>query len=286
MTEMIGSTGQPGRARPGILGAFGGVPGTLLARRRLVVQLVRRDVQGRYRGAFLGVLWSLVNPLLMLAVYSFVFGVVFKSRWRPEGGGMLEFAVVMFAGLIVHGFFAEVANRSPTLIVGNANYVKKVVFPLEVLPWMAVGSALFHLAIATVVLLGGIVALQGSVPPTALLAPVVLAPFVLVAVGTSWLLASLGVYLRDLAQLIGVAVSLLMFLSPVFYPLGAVPESLRAIVRLNPLTFVIEQFRAAVIWGSLPDWQALALYAAVAWVFAAATLAWFQATRRGFADVV
>jgi lipopolysaccharide transport system permease protein len=255
------------------------------------MQLVRRDIAGRYRGSALGILWSLLTPLFMLAVFTFVFGTVFKARWQPGGAdgaepSMAEFAIVLFAGLIVFQLFAEVINRAPALICTNVNYVKKVVFPLEILPVVALGSAVFHAAVSLVVLFVFMLVAMGYMPWTALLFPLVLAPFLLLILGLAWFLASLGTYVRDIGQLLGPLVTALMFLSPIFFPRSALPEWIRPWAVLNPVALPVEQAREVLIWGRMPDWTGLALYSIVALVVAGLGYAWFQKTRKGFADVL
>lgn len=262
--------------------------GSLWRHRILIAQLVKREVAGRYRGSFLGILWSLATPLLMLVVYTFVFGVVFRSRWSTSGtsGGATEFAVVMFAGILVHGLIAECIQRAPSVVVGQPNFVKKVVFPLPTLAWVVMGAALFHATMALGILLVGVLVLQQHVPLTALWLPIVLLPFLLLVVGLVWLLSALGVFLRDLAQMMGIVSSLLLFLAPVFYPLDSVPAAMRPLLYFNPVTFIIEQVRAVLIWGHSPDWGGLLLYLAVAWLVASAGLALFRRASKGFADVL
>jgi len=259
---------------------------SLWRNRHLAWQLAKRDVVGRYRGSVLGILWSFFNPVLMLAVYTFVFSVVFKARWAGGSESKTEFAIVLFAGMIVHALFAECVNRAPGLILSNVNYVKKVVFPLEILPWVALGAALFHATISVVVLLLFYLIVNQSLQWTAIFLPVVLVPFVLLVMGLSWFLASLGVYVRDVGQTIGIVTTVLMFLSPVFYPVSALPEAFQPWLLANPLTFIIEQAREVLIWGHLPDWRGLALYAVVSVGVAWLGYVWFQKTRKGFADVV
>jgi lipopolysaccharide transport system permease protein len=251
----------------------------------LVKQLVRREILGRYRGSFLGLLWSFVTPVLMLTVYTFVFGMIFRSRWTADGESRFEFALVLFAGLIVFNLFSECVTRAPGLVLANVNYVKKVIFPLEILPWVVLGSALFHAAISLLVLAGALALTQG-LHPTILLLPLVLAPLLLLILGLSWLLAALGVFVRDIGQFINLAMTALLFLSPIFYPASALPESVRDWLFLNPLTFMIEQTRAVLIWGKWPDWGGLGLYALLMLPVAWLGFAWFQRTRKGFADVL
>lgn len=256
--------------------------------RELIARMVRREVVGRYRGSVLGLAWSFFNPLLMLAIYTVVFSGIFKARWNaggePESIG--HFATVMFAGMIVLNLVTEVLTRSPSLILSNPNFVKKVVFPLEIYPIVTMGAALFHLLVSVGVLLLALLAIEGAVPWTVLWLPAVLVPLVLMTLGASWILASLGVYLRDVAQAIGLACSALMFLSPIFYPLSAVPETFRPVIAANPLTFVIEQTRRVLIAGQSPDWAGLALSGVGAAAFAWLGYVWFQRTRKGFADVL
>jgi lipopolysaccharide transport system permease protein len=253
--------------------------------RFLLAQLVRREIAGRYRGSLFGLLWSLFNPLFMLATYTFVFGLAFRARWS-EGGGHAEFATMIFCGMIVHSLFAECINKAPQLILGNPNYVRKVVFPLDILPWVTTCAALFHAAVSLGVLLAFRLLAGDGLAWTALLAPLVLAPFVLLTLGVTWFLAALGVFVRDIAQTTGLAATALLFLSPVFYPAEALPAPWRQFLYLNPLTFIIEQMRAVLLHGRAPAWDGLALYAACGLLAAWLGLAWFQKTRRGFADVL
>jgi len=254
--------------------------------RPLILQMTRREIVGRYRGSIMGLLWSLINPILMLGVYSLVFGKIFQARWGTAPGSAGEFTLVLFAGMIVHGLLAECVNRAPGLIVGNVNYVKKVVFPLEILPWVQLGAALFHATISSLALLVFVILIQHSVNWTLVFVPVVLLPYLMFIMGCSWFLAATGVYLRDLGQITGFITTVLLFLSPVFYPVSALPENYRFLMLLNPLTFIIEQFRNVLIWGNAPDWTGLGLYLAFGVSVAWAGFFWFQKTRRGFADVL
>jgi len=259
---------------------------SLWRNRSLTVALIRRDVVGRYRGSIIGIVWSLFHPVLMLGVYTLVFSVAFRARWTPASDSKTEFALILFAGLIVFNLFAECVGRAPTLVLSNPNYVKKVVFPLEVLPWMAVGSALFHAAISTLAWLMFYLFLFGRPHLHVLLLPVALLPLLLFTIGISWFLASLGVFLRDVAQVVGVATTTLMFLSPIFYPPSALPPDFQLLLYANPLTMPIEQVRNLMIWGLPFDWTEYALQTTGAAVVAWVGFVWFQRTRRGFADVL
>ena len=267
-------------------------PGSLLTgfwrERRLIGQLIKREVLGRYRGSFMGVAWSFLSPILMLVVYTFVFSVVFQAKWpgMMETGGKTRFALLLFVGVIAHGLIAEAITKAPALVVGNANYVKNVVFPLETLGWSLVGAAAFHACVSLLILLAAKWLLEGWVPLTAWWLPVVLLPLGFIALGAAWLFAALGVFIRDIAQLTGVFATVLMFLSPVFYPIAALPEQYRGWVELNPLTIAIEQSRAVLFAGVAPDAMLLAWFYLGSLVFMALGYAWFQITRRGFADVL
>lgn len=255
--------------------------------RALIAQLVKREILGRYRGSVLGIAWSFFNPVLMLVIYTFVFSVVFSARWGTSASSSrTDFAMLLFIGLIVHGFFAECLNRAPSLIVQNVNFVKKVVFPLELLPIVVLASALFHTFISFLVLMVAMVIAHGELHATVLLAPLIFVPLMLAVAGFSWFLASLGVFARDVGQVIGILTTILMFLSPVFYPISAVPPAFRTWLMANPLTFIIEQSRAVIFYGQWPEWLGLGLYSLVSAVVAALGYAWFQKTRKGFADVL
>ena len=261
---------------------------SLWRNRQLIVQMTKREVVGRYQGSAMGLAWSFLNPVFMLVVYTFVFSEIFKSRWGGIGGddSKTQFAVVLFVGMIVLSLFSEVLNRAPSLILSNVNYVKKVVFPIEILPVIAMGAALFHSFISLGVLLAAFALFNGYLHWTAVFTPLVLLPLVILTMGLAWMLASLGVFLRDVGQTIGIITTVLMFLSPVFYPITAVPERFRPIIMANPLTFIIEQAREVLIWGHLPNWLGLGTYTLAAVAIAWAGYAWFQKTRKGFADVL
>ena len=259
---------------------------TLWSHRDLVLQLVRRDIAGRYKGSVFGILWSLFNPIVLLIVYTLVFSVVFQAKWGTGTESQAQFALQLFAGMIVHSLFCETLLRAPTLIISNVSYVKRIVFPLEVLPVVTIGTSAFHAGISILVLTTALLIVNGSVPVTAVFLPLVLAPLTVISLGFAWFLSSLGVYLRDVAQPISLITTILLFASPVFYPASALPEYIQPWLLLNPLTFIIEQTRAVLIAGTAPDLLGLAAYSAVALIIAMAGNFWFQKTRRGFANVL
>ena len=259
---------------------------SLIAHRELIWAMTKREIVGRYRGSIMGVAWSFFHPILMLAVYTFVFSVAFKARWAGGSDSKTEFALILFTGMIIHGLFAECVSRAPGLILGNVNYVKKVIFPLEVLPCIALGAALFHTTISIGVLLTFYVIINHSLQWTVIFLPLVIAPLIIFTLGVSWFLASLGVFLRDTGQIIGVVLTIMMFVSPVFFPVSALPEKYQIFIMLNPLTFIMEQARDVVIWGKLPNWFGLMIYTIASLVVATLGFAWFQNTRKGFADVL
>ncbi|QXH51540.1 ABC transporter permease [Pseudomonas fakonensis] len=259
---------------------------SLWRNRSLVRALVKREVFARYRGSVIGLAWSFLNPLLMLSVYTFVFSGVFSSRWASAEDSKLDFAIILFVGLIVHGLFAECINRAPALVVSNVNYVKKVIFPLEILPWVSLGAALFHMAVSLIVLLLAQVAINQVLPWTAVFFPLVLLPLVLGIMGLTWFFSALGVYLRDLGQVTAIFTTIMLFMSAVFFPISALPERYHIWLHLNPLAVIIQEARKVLVMGQLPDFSLLAAILGLGALFAWAGFAWFQRTRRGFADVL
>lgn len=260
--------------------------GSLLNHKELIWELAKRDFIGRYKGSVMGIAWSLLNPLFMLSVYTMVFSVVFKARWGTADESKVSFAIVLFAGMIVHGLFAECLNRAPALVLAQPNYVKKVVFPLEVFPWVALASALMHFMVSLTLLYMFCVVSGVKIHPTALLIPLVIAPLLPLILGLSWLFASLGVYLRDVSQIMGFATTVLLFLSPVFYKASALPENYRILLALNPLTLPIEQLRDVMLWGKSLDWISWGISLLISGGIFYIGFWWFQKTRKGFADVM
>jgi lipopolysaccharide transport system permease protein len=254
--------------------------------RALLRRMTWREISSRYRESVLGTIWAVVNPLLMLSIYTFVFGYMLKSRWPGQGDSKLLFAVTLFAGLIVNTMFAETVNNSTKVITDNANYVKKVVFPLEMLPLVILGSALFHAAVSFGILVVANALVGTGLHWTVVLLPLVMVPIVLVTAGAGWILAALGVFLRDASQIVSFVTALLMFLSPIFYPITSFPPILRHWLLLNPLTLPVVQVRQVVIDGILPGWRDLGIAYIIGLVAAAFGLWLFERAKRGFADVV
>ncbi len=256
--------------------------------RHLILQFTKREIEGRYKGSYLGLLWSFITPIVMLAVYTFVFGVVFKSRWPHERGGdsLAEFALVMFAGQLAFQTFGEPVGRAAGLVVGVPNFVKKVVFPLQILSLATVGAAAYHVGVGLLIALAASLIVHGSVPWTALLVPVSLLPLAMLGLGCSWFLSSLGVYLRDVGYLVGVALQVLFFATPIFYPVTAIPEAYRGWIMLNPLTPMIELVRGHLIIGTVGEPAIWLTAFALGGLAMIGGYAWFMVTRKGFADVL
>jgi lipopolysaccharide transport system permease protein len=259
----------------------------LWGERVLVRQIGRRDVVSRYKGSYLGVLWSLITPLLMLAVYAFVFSVIFKSRWGNVGSqSQLTFALTLFCGLLAYNVFAEVVSRAPTLVVGNPSYVKRVVFPLEILPVAALFTAVVNMLPGAVVLLITWVAVYHSLSSTIWLAPLMLLPLCMISLGLGWLLASLGVFIRDIAHPVTVLVQVLLFMSGIFYPISALPAKYQHLLILNPLVSIIENIRRTALWGQWPVWRWWAIVTLGSLVLMQIGYYWFDRSRKAFADVL
>jgi lipopolysaccharide transport system permease protein len=291
------------------------IPRTLWQHRQLIGQLTRRQIAARYRGSVLGVLWSFLLPLIMLVVYTFFFSVVFGSRWRDDSPPAasaptsqaaqlqpatalvsapakpetkMEFALTLFCGLLLYNLFAEALNGSTSAVIANANYVKKVVFPLEILPVVHVATALVNALISFAILLVGIAAFQQRFPWLVGYWPLTLMPLLLLTTGLGWFVASISVYLRDAGHVVSVALQMLIFLTPVFYSIERLKKApvLQSIMRLNPLSTIVESARAVVIYDRTPEWLWLGAVTLVGLAALQLGYAWFMKTRRGFADVL
>lgn len=253
----------------------------------LILALTKREILGRYRGSAFGLAWSFFNPLLMLAIYTFFFSFVLKAKWGgSDQASPANFAVILFVGLIVHSMFSECIMRAPTLIAGNVNFVKKVVFPLDIFPWVALFSALFHMIVSLFVLLIMMIFFREPIPWTIFFLPLIFVPFLLMTVGVTWFLAAVGVFFKDVSQMMSFASTILLFLSPIFYPLASLPKSLQTISFLNPLTLIVEQTRQVGLLGQFPDFVGLALYTLISLIVAYGGFWFFQRLRKDFADVL
>lgn len=260
----------------------------LFENRWLIFSLIRRDIASRYRGSVAGIAWSFLTPLIMLLIYTFVFSVVLKARWNT--GVAVEdnasFALILFVGLIVHGFLSEVIGRSTTLISGNPSYVKKIVFPLEIMTFVTIGSVLFHTLVSFFVFLMVALVITGGLSWTFFYLPLVMLPLIIMCLGFSWILSALGVYLRDISQLTAMVSTMLLFLSPVFYPVSALPGKFQTVVYINPLSYFIEESRNVLIFGNAPDFIKLSIYFLVSIACAQLGYLFFRKLKKGFADVL
>lgn len=259
----------------------------LFGHRNLVKQLVKRELIVRYKGSFLGIGWSFIQPLFMLLVYTFVFSVIFKAKWgvNPnEGRG--EFALALFAGIITFGIFSEIVNAAPSMIMSNANFVKKVVFPLEILPFVKILSAVVNGFLGLLVLFVGFFYIHHYLPWTVLLVPLAWFPLILFSLGCAYFLASLGVFIRDLEAAVPIITTMLFFLTPVFYPASAVPERFRIFCMVNPLAIFVEDARRVILWELLPDWKLFSIGLGVSLILCILGFVWFMKSKNAFVDVI
>lgn len=255
--------------------------------REMLYQMMKREILSRYRGSFFGIVWSLLTPLILLMTYTYFFSFVFNARWGTDNEtGFGGYAIILFVGLIVHGIFSECINRAPHLVVSNPNYVKKIIFPIEILPWVTLGNALFHAGISFLVLLAALIVLGYPLSWTMLYFPMILVPFILMIVGWVWLLSGVGVYFRDIGQATGIITSVLLFVSPIFYSLTILPPKMQLLAQFNPLTLIITELRNVLIFATPPNWQALCIYTLFSFVIAMMGFNAFQKMRQGFADVM
>jgi len=259
----------------------------LYRNRDLLRQFTQREIEGRYRGSYLGIVWSMILPLMMLAIYTFVFSVIFKAQWQQGvETSQGEFALTLFAGLIAFNIFSECISRAPTSITVNPNYVKKVVFPLEILAASTLGAALFHSMISIAILIVATLLIMGTFSVTIVLLPLAMLPLIGLCLGLGWFLASLGVYVRDTAYAIGIVLQVLFFMSAIFYPVSAVPEALQPIMYLNPLTTIVESFRRVLVWNQSLDWEPWLVVTLISSLMLLLGYTWFMKTKSGFADVI
>lgn len=270
--------------------SFASIIKSLHKNKTIIFQMIKKEIKSKYKGSFLGFVWSFLTPILMLLVYTFVFSVVFNARWPAAHGGLIEtktnFAVFLFIGLLIHGMFAEIVSSSTSVIESHVNLVKKVVFPLEILNFIKAGAAIFNFSIGILVLLIAFLFLNIDLHLTIIYLPIVIFPLILLAVGLAWVTSSLCVYARDIAQPINILMTVMLFLSPVFFPVSSVPENYKTLIELNPLTFIIEQARLVLVMGINPDFYGLLTYFIFSLMMLWVGYVWFQKTKKGFADVI
>lgn len=259
----------------------------------LIWKFAARDIVEMYKGSYLGLVWVIAQPLLILGVYTFVFSAVLEAKdWMGGGdevgtsGRHAGFALMFFTGHLLYQFFSNVVQKSPTLLIGRRNLVQRVVFPVEILPVASALSALVYALIAIALLLIAAAAFAGIVNWTVLLLPAVLAPLVMLSLGLSWILASLGVFIRDTRVFTEVVVSLLYFMTPIFYTIDAVPDDYKWVLRLNPMSTIVTSGRDVLLLGQAPDWQALGIVTVASVLVMQIGYFWFMRTKRVFADVI
>jgi lipopolysaccharide transport system permease protein len=263
-----------------------GYVATIYRNQYLISQLVIREFKARYSGSFFGFLWSFITPLLILAIYTFVFNSVLHTKWSEGYTTNSQFALILFAGLIIHSLFSDCAVRAPMLIHSHISYVKRVVFPLEVLPLVLVINSFLHACMSLGVLIIFYSILNQSIPWTLIFVPLIILPFLILNLGITMFLSLIGVYVRDMAQAMGVIMTITMFITPIFYPLSALSPELQTISYFNPLTFAIEQMRNFTIFNVGPNWKGLAFYFIFSLIVLYFGFIAFQKARRGFADVL
>jgi len=259
----------------------------LIEHRELWWRLTQREIDSRYKGSILGFGWSLVQPLVMMGIYTFVFATIFKSRWVGlEDYGSMGYAVNLFAGLIVFNLFADCTTTAPGLIIRNKNYVTKIIFPLELLGATTLASAAFQAVMSTVILIVFQMATLNSIPITILLLPLVWLPLLIGCLSLTWLLSAFGVFVRDVEQLIPMLVSVMMFLSAIFYPVSSLPKEVQVLMQFNPLAQVVEQTRNVAISGQQPSVLYIVVSTLISIIGCELAYRCFQKARRGFADVL
>ena len=255
--------------------------------RNLIWQFTRREIESKYRGSFLGFFWLVIYPLIQLLIYTFIFGVVFQARWgRHAAESLTQFALILFCGLTAFNIFSETISHAAGMITGVPNYVKKVVFPLEILPVCRLGTALFQGLVNIVIVLIANVIISHTIQWTVVLLPLVFLPLIFLSLGIGWFLSSFGVFLRDINLFIGLVIQILFYGAAIFYPIENVPAFAQSIIHLNPLASIVTNFRRVLIWGLLPSWLGLSLWLLVTVIIMVSGYAWFMKTKAAFADVI
>ncbi len=260
----------------------------MLRNRSLIFQMTLRDISMRYKNSFFGALWMVGQPLLQLLLYGFVFQVVLKSRWgiQTPSGEDIPFGLLLFCGILLHGLLADTLVRAPSLIISNTSYVKRVIFPLEILPVVNVLSTGVGILFGLLILIAGVLYSTGAVSWGVLLLPIPIGGLLMFTVGAGWLLAAIGVYFRDLSQITTSLATIMLFTAPICYPAEMVPEKFRWLMNINPLTIPVETVRALVFAHDAVNWQAMGVYLAVGALMSVFGYFIFHRLRTGFADVL
>lgn len=260
---------------------------SLMRNRSLIVSMCKREIAAQYRGSVIGNFWAFVTPLFMLSIYVLIFGVVFEPRWaNTAGDSKISFAIILFVGLMLYDFFVSCIQKSTSLISVNVNFVKKVIFPLEVLPWVILGSALFDFCVKFIVLVVAIIFITHEINWTIVYFPLVLLPLVLSTIGLSWFISATGVFIRDVGHTVNVLTFAMIFVSGVFFPLSSIPAEFQPYARCNIVAFLIEESRKVLIFGEIPDWFGLSIALVASVLIAWFGFWWFQKLRKGFSDVL
>ena len=264
-----------------------GMTQSLWKHRQLLAQFTKRALLHRYKGSYLNLFWSFLNPLAMLLVYTFVFSVIFRPTWQTtDSNSHIHFALILFAGLIPYNLFMEAILAAPESVVNHPNFVKKVIFPLELLPLSRLGAAVVHSLLSLLILLAAVLVILGKLPWTLIFLPVIYLPLLFFCAGLSWILASIGVFIRDIGHLLEIIVRLLFFMSPIVYPIAAIPPDYRFIIYINPLTFFVDHFQQTLIFGEMIDFQMFALVFGGAFGIFVLGYMWFMKSKQSFADVM
>ncbi len=258
----------------------------LIKERGLIRAMVQRDVVSRYKGSVLGLFWSFLNPLMMLGIYTFVFQYIFKAKWGDDREITAHFASIMFAGLLMHMWFAEVATKAIYMIIGNVNYVKKVIFPLDILGWNIIFSSTVQFLCGFIVLIFVTIGFGGAISGNILLIPLVIIPFMFFLIGCVYLLSTLSVFFRDVEQVVNTSLTVLLFTSTIFFPIEMVPSFLKNVIKLNPLTIPVETFRGVVFGMNTINYIDVAIYTLCTFLFSIISYAFFVRLKRIFSDVI
>jgi lipopolysaccharide transport system permease protein len=259
---------------------------TLFLNKFLIYLLIKREISVRYKGSIFGYFWFFLNHLIFISIYTFVFTRIFDSKWSSSASSGVEFALILFIGLLVFNFFSECITKAPNLIASNPSYVKKIKFPVEVLPIIITSTALFNFIIGLIVWIFIYVAIHHSIHFTALLFPFILIPLYLATLGLVWVLSFVGVFIKDLQYVVGFIMTIFLFLSPVFYPIDTLPEMLKFVFMLNPLTIPIETLRDIFFFGQIPDIYPILIYSFFSLVFFYTGLYFFEKSKKDFSDVI